>query len=81
MRLGGDAALGFEFCQRDAGLAKPRGGVHFCFAQRRKTLRNALQQLGGSDRIVAAGIDPGARAEDVDVAGFLALADAFAGPR
>ena len=37
MRLGGDAALGFEFCQRDAGLAKPRGGVHFCFAQRRKT--------------------------------------------
>jgi 16S rRNA (adenine1518-N6/adenine1519-N6)-dimethyltransferase len=52
--------------------------VRAAFAQRRKTLRNALQQLGGSDRIVAAGIDPGARAEDVDVAGFLALADAFA---
>jgi 16S rRNA (adenine1518-N6/adenine1519-N6)-dimethyltransferase len=55
--------------------------VRAAFAQRRKTLRNALQQLGGCDRIAAAGIDPGARAEDVDVAGFLALADAFAGAR
>jgi 16S rRNA (adenine1518-N6/adenine1519-N6)-dimethyltransferase len=52
--------------------------VRAAFAQRRKTLRNALQQLGGAERIVAAGIDPGARAEDIDVAGFLALADAFA---
>jgi 16S rRNA (adenine1518-N6/adenine1519-N6)-dimethyltransferase len=47
------------------------------FAQRRKTLRNALQSLLSADAIAAAGIDPGARAEDVDVAGWIALAQAF----
>ncbi len=38
MRLGSNPPLGFEFRQRDAGLAKPRGGVHFCFAQRREAV-------------------------------------------
>jgi 16S rRNA (adenine1518-N6/adenine1519-N6)-dimethyltransferase len=43
------------------------------FAQRRKTLRNALSALLDADAIAGAGIDPGARAEDVDVAGWIAL--------
>lgn len=43
------------------------------FAQRRKTLRNALQPVLAADAIAAAGIDPGARAEDIDVAGWIAL--------
>jgi 16S rRNA (adenine1518-N6/adenine1519-N6)-dimethyltransferase len=43
------------------------------FAQRRKTLRNALQGALSAAAIAAAGIDPGARAEDVDVAGWIAL--------
>ncbi|MFO0030156.1 MAG: 16S rRNA (adenine(1518)-N(6)/adenine(1519)-N(6))-dimethyltransferase RsmA [Pseudomonadota bacterium] len=43
------------------------------FAQRRKTLRNALQPVLAADAVAAAGIDPGARAEDIDVAGWIAL--------
>jgi 16S rRNA (adenine1518-N6/adenine1519-N6)-dimethyltransferase len=51
------------------------------FGQRRKMLRQSLKALGGEPLIAAAGLDPHARAETVDVAGFLRLADArLAGP-
>jgi 16S rRNA (adenine1518-N6/adenine1519-N6)-dimethyltransferase len=46
------------------------------FGQRRKMLRQSLKGLGGEALIGAAGLDPQARAETVDVAGFLRLADA-----
>ena len=45
------------------------------FGQRRKMLRSSLKPLGGEALCRAAGIDPDARAETVDVAGFLRLAD------
>ncbi|MEP3072938.1 16S rRNA (adenine(1518)-N(6)/adenine(1519)-N(6))-dimethyltransferase RsmA [Maricaulis sp.] len=53
------------------------------FGQRRKTLRRSLAQAAGQtnasaeDLLIAAGIDPGARAETVDVAGFRRLAEAW----
>ena len=53
------------------------------FGQRRKTLRRSLAQAAGQtaasaeDLLAAAGIDPGARAETVDVAGFRRLAEAW----
>jgi 16S rRNA (adenine1518-N6/adenine1519-N6)-dimethyltransferase len=50
------------------------------FGQRRKMLRQSLRSLG-TDAIAllnAAGIDPTARAEDIPIAGFVALARAFA---
>jgi len=47
------------------------------FGQRRKMLRASLKPLGGEALAVAAGLDPQARAETVDVAGFLRLADTW----
>jgi len=47
------------------------------FGQRRKMLRASLKALGGEALIEAAGLDPQARAETIDVAGFLRLADAW----
>ena len=47
------------------------------FGQRRKMLRSSLKQLGGAALCEAAGIEPDVRAETVDVAGFLRLADAL----
>ncbi len=47
------------------------------FGQRRKMLRSSLKQLGGAALCEAAGIEPDARAEVVDVAGFLRLAAAL----
>jgi len=46
------------------------------FGQRRKTLRRSLTDLATEADFVAAGIDPGARAEQLDVEawGRLALA-------
>lgn len=56
--------------------------VAAAFAQRRKTLRNALKSLLSADAIARAGIDPGARGETVSPAGFAALtAVAAAGGR
>lgn len=46
------------------------------FGQRRKMLRSSLKSLGGEALCLAAGIDPAARAEEIDVAGFLQLAQA-----
>jgi 16S rRNA (adenine1518-N6/adenine1519-N6)-dimethyltransferase len=40
-------------------------------------LRSSLKALGGAALAEAAGLDPQARAEAVDVAGFLRLADAW----
>lgn len=50
--------------------------VKAAFAQRRKTLRNALV-AGGIDQVeaalAAAGLNPGTRAEDLDLAAFVSL--------
>jgi 16S rRNA (adenine1518-N6/adenine1519-N6)-dimethyltransferase len=51
------------------------------FGQRRKMLRASLKALGGEPLIAAAGLDPQARAETVDVDGFLRLADAWIAAR
>jgi 16S rRNA (adenine1518-N6/adenine1519-N6)-dimethyltransferase len=55
--------------------------VAMAFNQRRKMLRAALKGLAPDieDRIVAAGLDPTDRAEQVPVEGFCALARAVAG--
>ncbi|MFT3805881.1 16S rRNA (adenine(1518)-N(6)/adenine(1519)-N(6))-dimethyltransferase RsmA [Arenimonas sp.] len=52
--------------------------VRDAFGQRRKTLRNAVQQLCSGDDIVAAGLRPEARAEQLEVAQFIALANHLA---
>jgi 16S rRNA (adenine1518-N6/adenine1519-N6)-dimethyltransferase len=51
------------------------------FGQRRKMLRASLKALGGEALIEAAGLDPQARAETIDVAGFLTLAEAWLAQR
>jgi 16S rRNA (adenine1518-N6/adenine1519-N6)-dimethyltransferase len=51
------------------------------FGQRRKMLRASLKGMGGEPLIEAAGLDPQARAETIDVAGFLRLADAWLAAR
>jgi 16S rRNA (adenine1518-N6/adenine1519-N6)-dimethyltransferase len=48
--------------------------VRAAFAQRRKTLHNALRGVVDDAELHAVGIDPRTRAEDVPVAGYLALA-------
>lgn len=57
--------------------------VDAAFTQRRKTLRNNLRAAYGDTGVAAleaAGIDPGARAETLDVDDFLRLADAIFRP-
>lgn len=51
------------------------------FGQRRKMLRQSLKSLGGDSGALLEGadIEPTARAEEVDVAGFARLANVFAG--
>ncbi|MGD2055693.1 MAG: 16S rRNA (adenine(1518)-N(6)/adenine(1519)-N(6))-dimethyltransferase RsmA [Gammaproteobacteria bacterium] len=49
--------------------------VRRAFAQRRKTLRNALRGLIGEQQIRALGIDPAARAEMLGIGEFAALAN------
>ncbi|MFN3585047.1 16S rRNA (adenine(1518)-N(6)/adenine(1519)-N(6))-dimethyltransferase RsmA [Phenylobacterium sp.] len=51
------------------------------FGQRRKMLRSSLKVMGGEALVTTAGLDPAARAEMVDVKGFLALADAWLASR
>jgi len=50
------------------------------FGQRRKMLRQSLRALGADvpALLAAAGLDPTARAEDISVEGFVALARALA---
>lgn len=52
--------------------------VREAFNQRRKTLRNTLKPLLGSDDIVAAGVDPTLRPEQLELADFVRLADQLA---
>ena len=52
--------------------------VKAAFGQRRKTLRNALGDTCTPGQIAAAGIDPADRAERIDVARFIALANLVA---
>ena len=49
--------------------------VAAAFAQRRKTLRNALSALAPATTLEAAGIDPSARGETLAVADFVRLAN------
>jgi 16S rRNA (adenine1518-N6/adenine1519-N6)-dimethyltransferase len=61
-----------------AGIADPRhfaDVVRAAFGQRRKTLRNALSNVCDAEQIVAAGIDPQSRAEQLAVADFVRLAN------
>lgn len=49
--------------------------VQAAFAQRRKTLRNALFTLCAPETMASAGIDPGARGETLTVADYVRLAN------
>lgn len=56
--------------------------VRAAFSQRRKTIKNALSSVAGSgaeadEALRAAGVDPGARAEDLDLEGFVSIAKAI----
>jgi len=50
------------------------------FGQRRKMLRQSLKSLGVDTAalIAGAGLEPTARAEEIDVGGFVALANGLA---
>ncbi|WP_374012162.1 16S rRNA (adenine(1518)-N(6)/adenine(1519)-N(6))-dimethyltransferase RsmA [Pseudoxanthomonas koreensis] len=50
--------------------------VRAAFGQRRKTLRNALNGVCDAIQFEAAGVSPDARAEQIDVAAFVRLANA-----
>ena len=52
--------------------------VRDAFGQRRKTLRNALQAVCNAESLVAAGIRPELRAEQLEVAEFIKLSNALA---
>ncbi|MBN8265006.1 MAG: 16S rRNA (adenine(1518)-N(6)/adenine(1519)-N(6))-dimethyltransferase RsmA [Xanthomonadales bacterium] len=52
--------------------------VRAAFGQRRKTLRNALQGVADTEVIEAAGLRADARAEQVEVTGFIRLANLLA---
>ena len=58
----------------DALIAALEKVTAAAFGQRRKMLRSSLKPIGGEALCVAAGIKPQARAEEIAVAGFLALA-------
>jgi 16S rRNA (adenine1518-N6/adenine1519-N6)-dimethyltransferase len=63
------------------GIADPEkfsAVVRDAFGQRRKTLRNALSKLCDAAAIEAAGIRPEARAEQIEVADFVRLANHLA---
>jgi 16S rRNA (adenine1518-N6/adenine1519-N6)-dimethyltransferase len=73
-----------ELIPRAAPLACDRSALErvtqAAFGQRRKMLRQSLRSLAidAAALLAAAEIDPAARAEDIPVAGFVALARAFA---
>ncbi|QDH70784.1 16S rRNA (adenine(1518)-N(6)/adenine(1519)-N(6))-dimethyltransferase RsmA [Marilutibacter alkalisoli] len=52
--------------------------VRDAFGQRRKTLRNALSKICDTSAIEAAGVRPDARAEQLEVADFIRMANALA---
>ena len=51
--------------------------VRDAFGQRRKTLRNAVQAVCSADQIIAAGLRPELRAEQVAVTEFINLANSL----
>jgi 16S rRNA (adenine1518-N6/adenine1519-N6)-dimethyltransferase len=51
--------------------------VSAAFSMRRKTLRNSLKELFTADQILAAGIDPGQRAEQLSLSQFATLASSL----
>ena len=51
--------------------------VRAAFAQRRKTLRNGLKGLISAEELEAVNVDPGARAETLDIATFVNIANAL----
>ena len=55
--------------------------VAAAFGQRRKTLRNALREFASAEQLAAAGIDPGQRAEQLDVDAFVSLSNALVSRR
>ena len=55
-----------------------RNVVNAAFSQRRKMVRNTLKPLLTSEQIVAAGVDPTERAEQLSEANFVALAKQLA---
>ena len=57
--------------------AQLRSVVQAAFAQRRKTLRNNLKGLIDIPRLEALGIDPGARAETLQLLQFIEIANAI----
>jgi len=52
--------------------------VNIAFQQRRKTLRNTLKTIASEQQIIAAGINPDARAETLSVTDFVRLANSLA---
>lgn len=67
----------------EIGVTDPRRFtevVRAAFGQRRKTLRNALSSVCDAAAIEAAGLSPDARAEQVEVAGFIRLANQTPAP-
>lgn len=63
--------------RHDADPQAVHAMVKAAFAQRRKTLSNALRQLLGAEAIREAGIEPGARAETLSPLDFVRLAKAL----
>lgn len=61
----------------DARIMALQSVAQAAFGQRRKMLRSALRNLGGTVLCERVGIDASARAETVPVEGFLALAEAL----
>jgi 16S rRNA (adenine1518-N6/adenine1519-N6)-dimethyltransferase len=53
--------------------------VQASFAQRRKTLRNNLKGIIDEGGLRALGIDPGARAETLELTQFIGIANAIGG--
>lgn len=56
---------------------KLRKLLHAAFAQRRKTLRNNLKGIIDSTALEAMGIDPGVRAETLELSEFITIANAI----
>ena len=55
--------------------------VAAAFGQRRKTLKNSLSEFASAEELAAIGIDPGLRAEQLDVDAFVSLSNALVSPR
>lgn len=65
----------------DVGMEALKTVVKTAFGQRRKTLRNTLAKLGGTTLLEEAGVDPGLRAERLEVEDFVRLAQIWSDAR